>query len=361
MGVLAECNSCKRVFRDESDLLDGTSCFKICDDQNLWFECSCNSAIMIPEGEYNWYDQEFFMGNQSKSVFKKIEDLKDLPRVSSDIMRIQKLMENENCDATALEKEIKSVPPIALNLIDIANKMSVGSEITSLKHAIGYIGNTRLKQIIYFAGIKSYKFKTESFDQNSFWRQCSLAGLTAEYLAKKFNPSDKVMPEQAYFSASMANIGKVVAAILFPETTDKISQALSKPGCNQSWSAIESGLDAPDHAILGEIAGTIWGLPSYAMRTIRFHNSTPQEYRHEVKNGGFLFDEEPEPEDTQQAYTLHEIVCLGIQYSHWINSEPHRINNRVFEAFLEKMNLDGSQRDQLGQELSDHFRPVLAA
>lgn len=353
--MIAKCEKCQRVYANEKDILDGTSCFKICSQDNLWFECSCNSCIMIPKGEHDWYSPDHYLSEGSANIFKQISNLKNLPRVSANTMKIQQILNEPEADSAKIEQAIKKVPPIALNVVDIANSMSPGSTISNLQHAIAYIGRVKIKQIVYLAGIKANIFKTKSFDKEQFWNEASIAGLIAEYLAKKLVPQDKELPDKAYFAASMANIGKVVSAILFPEVTDKIYLKSRDPKCKLSWSALEKEFGAYDHALLGEIAGVTWGLPAYALRSIRFHDESPENYREEVVNSGIMFDFDDDTLPDEESISLHDIVCISLPYCHWVLLEPQRINQEIFESFLKKLNIDAQQRDTLGDELCAEF------
>ncbi|NRA46763.1 MAG: HDOD domain-containing protein [Oligoflexales bacterium] len=353
--MIVQCGTCDRIYNTEKDLLDRTSCFKICSEGNLWFECSCHSCIMIPKGEHDWYSPSLHLSEGSANIFEQISNLKNLPRVSSNTMKIQEVLNKPDVDSATIERAIKTVPPIALNVVDIANNMSPGASITSLQHAITYVGQTKLREIVYMAGVKSNEFKTQSFYKDQFWHECSVAGVIAEYLARKLAPQDNELPDKAHFAASMANIGKVVSAILFPEVTDQIYLKSRDPKCKLSWSALQKEFGAYSHVLLGEIAGVTWGLPTYAIRSIRFHNESPEMYREEAVASGFMFDFEVDSLPPEDAITLHDIVCIALPYSHWVLLQPHRINQEIFDLFLKKINIDEAQRDQIGEELCEKF------
>ncbi|MFK7823543.1 MAG: HDOD domain-containing protein [Oligoflexales bacterium] len=353
--MIVQCGTCQRTYENEKDLLSGTSCFKICSEENLWFECSCNSCIMIPKGKHDWYSPSLHLSESSANIFKQVSQLKNLPRVSSNTMKIQQVLNKSDVDSSTVERAIKMVPPIALNVVDIANSMSPGSSITSLQHAITYVGHTKIKELVYMAGVKANIFQTKAFNKDEFWQEASIAGIVAEHLAKKLVPNDKELPDKAYFAASMANIGKVVSAILFPEVTDQIYLKSRDPKCKDCWSDLEKEFGAYSHALLGEIAGVTWGLPAYALRSIRFHNESPENYRHEVVSGGFMFDSEADSLPSEDAISLHDIVCIALPYSHWVLLEPHRINQVNFDKFLEKVKIDNQQKDAIGDELCNLY------
>ena len=310
---------------------------------------------MIPKGEHDWYSPSLHLSESSANIFKQVSELKNLPRVSSNTMKIQQVLNKPDVDSATVERAIKMVPPIALNVVDIANSMSPGSSITSLQHAITYVGHTKIKDLVYLAGLKANIFKTKDFNKDEFWNEASVAGIVAEHLAKKLVPNDKDLPDKAYFAASMANIGKVVSAILFPEVTDQIYLKSRDPKCKDSWSALEKEFGAYDHALLGEIAGVTWGLPTYALRSIRFHNESPENYRQEVVTSGFMFDFEADALPAEETISLHDIVCIALPYSHWVLLEPHRINQPIFEKFLAKVKIDKKQRDAIGDELCELY------
>ena len=66
---IKKCKSCGREFRSERDFFENTSRWTICSQNNLWFDCSCESTLMLTKGKYPWYSPDKHMGIESSSVF----------------------------------------------------------------------------------------------------------------------------------------------------------------------------------------------------------------------------------------------------------------------------------------------------
>ena len=91
------------------DFLHDTSRWRICDRQNLWFNCSCQSTNMIIKGKYDWYSPDMQMSDGAKSVFNQIPTIKELPHVPSYVMELQQLIAQENTTSKQLADVAKEV------------------------------------------------------------------------------------------------------------------------------------------------------------------------------------------------------------------------------------------------------------
>ena len=329
-NVLKHCKSCGRDFVKESDFLEMTSRWRLCEDGHLWFNCKCHSTLVIMKGKFDWYSPDLMMKGQAKSLFNQLPDLGKLPHIPTSVMKLQQKIQDENSSSIELARLAKKDPLIATRILQVSNNLRGGgqSKIESLAHAISYMGVNTLNDIVLAASIKGMSFKTAKFDSDEFWFQSFLTGKIVEMLAKEFN--EGVLADEAYLAGTLCNLGKVVGAICFPEKSDQIAKRMENPETVGPWAQIERATGAYDHGILGEIGSCFWGLPEYIMEVNREHHSPVRKNK-----------KKPD---------LLELVQLGNQLSHWVLLRPNRIDEDQLGHLLPVFQLSERRLEELAGE-----------
>ena len=115
--MVSEC-SCGRVFKTIDDYLERTSRFRICEEQNLWFECSCHSCLILPKGEYEWFSPADRMSPEAASLFSQIGAIKQLPLIPSAINRLEQVVASEKTSSKDIELCIRDVPALGVAVGD---------------------------------------------------------------------------------------------------------------------------------------------------------------------------------------------------------------------------------------------------
>lgn len=350
-----ECTNCGREFQSPEDYLQGTSCFKVCSEGHLWFECSCHSCLMLRQGDFDWYSPDMSMSKEAGSIFNKIELIKEVPRIPSSISAIKKMIDDEKKTSAQLEDTLKNDPPMVLNIIEFANNLKGRSEnqIESLSHAVSYIGRKNLYQIVQAAAMKNFEFNSNELDPQAFWRESAITGYVAELLVEEIAPNLKEERDKIYLAASLCGIGKIIMAICFEDHLKKIHDLMANPKNQMNWKECEAAVGAFDYTILGEIAGALWGLPKYTLRSIRFHSSEPNLVRSEVKNQIMFFGGDDMPSESEQKVGFHDVVSLAVQYSYWAMLRPEKIEDNLFQSYCKKCEISSKDRDRLGGMISE--------
>ena len=154
------CGTCKREYKTQEDFLRDTSRWRFCFEGNLWFDCSCRSSNMLLKGEYEWFSIEDVMDEKIATIFSDISETKDLPSIPSSVMKLQHLLSNKKTSAKDIECELKNLPAIAMRTIAIANNLKISSspKITSLQHAISFLGFETISELLLIASLRSFIF-----------------------------------------------------------------------------------------------------------------------------------------------------------------------------------------------------------
>lgn len=334
--TIKTCANCKKVFATENDFLTGTSQWRLCSMENLWFDCECGSTLMLPKGKYPWYAPSIGMGDKAGEIFNKIAQTTTLPHIPSVIMELQLLLFNPEVETKDLVTAIKRDPFLASEIIRIAENIKGTRDpspppIRSLEHATTYIGRKSLKNLVLAAAIKSFKLPTEKFDETAFWQHSFLTASIAEDIAVRVGMAQE--RDHIYLSGCLCNVGKIISAVCYPEKIDELQTILDNVKTMTTWEMAESILNLPSHCIMGEIGGAIWGLPPQVIDCARYHHTV---------------DLKTKEERSKVIY----IVSLANLMAHWINLEPHRIDMLKLNFYSTSLNLNNADLEKIASDLS---------
>lgn len=315
------CNTCNRVFRTEEDYLTDTSRWRMCDAGNLWFNCSCDSTILIKKGKFDWYSPDKTMSEQAAGLFNSLAGLKALPHLPSSILQLQAALSDGTSSSREISELLRLNAFIAADVLKAANNMrSVrSSEIDSLEFAVSFIGRKVIAELALVASLKQLEFKSHKFLSQNHWDRSFLTGNVAEFLNQKFGA--RFSNDTAYLAGSFCNIGKVAYAICLPDQIDLVQNDVDAG--NGPWLAAEKKHDLVDHSILGEVAGAFWGLSPVIIETAMKHH---------------------EPPKNAQPPALAEMIGFANQLVHLYEEDDKSLDVDLLEKFRERFLLgDDSQ------------------
>lgn len=325
------CRACGRVYTTPEDFFQGTSRWRICDKQHLWYNCSCHSTNIILKNKYSWYRPGHGLTGEASSLFNQFADANLLPHIPSRVMEMQQLLQDPNATSKQLAEVAKSEPMIASNVLKIANnlKASTGTKIHSLDHAIAYVGLGAVNDIVLTACIQTFPLPTRIFQSEAFWARSLLCGRIAEHLHSHFK--DTLSSDEIYLAATLCNIGKVVGAFYYPIQTDRVEREIREPATMTTWQDAEKRHRLADHTILGEIGATMWGLPEYILDACRHHHHLGME----VTNHRTLID----------------YARFANQLTHWVELEPQRIDQQHLSESRQRFGLSMKEVESLAESL----------
>lgn len=332
-----KCNVCSRVYREERDFLKGTTRWRVCSEGNLWFNCACSSTLMLKKGKFPWYSPELALAPEALGVFNRLGNLKDLPHIPSQALKIQEMLQDADTSPKEVAREVRKEPVLAAQVLQIAENIRktrnpTTPPIHALEHAIVYIGFKALGDLIVTSALRQIPLPKSGFNADDYWRESYLTGSIAEQIMRRFAPT--LNPDEVFLAGSLCNLGKLVLAFCFPPLVTKLADDVSeKAKTLVDWSKAEKAYGFPDHGILGEIASAIWGLPIQILESTRKHHLAPD------SNLGAKF-------------TTWEIVAMANQMLHWILLRPHRMDESIVQAFAVRAGLDEASLDKLAKDIT---------
>ncbi len=341
------CQCCERVYEVPEDYLKGTSKFRVCPKGFLWFECSCGSGLVLKKGEYEWYSPTLHMSEAAATIFKNVQEIRNIPLVPTAIMTLQTVISDENSSSSDIKKALRDTPNIAMGVLRIANNLRASSipEFTNLEHAISFVGRKTLNDLILTETLQEFDFKTNFFAKDAYWQESILTGKICEYIAEHF--AKHLSKDEAYIAGCLCNIGKVVSAICFPNVTDDVARQTVNYRRPRTWLQGEDNIRAYSHVTLGAIAASLWGFPDYVVHAISYHHSPPEK----VTDLPADVLEFMEDENAKKQVTLQQVVAMGNQFTHWVLLQPTRMDEPLLYAYAKYFNLNEEQVNQLASQL----------
>lgn len=322
MKLTKTCNCCGRNYVDSEDFLNNTSRWRMCDKGMLYFNCSCKSTMVLPKGSYSWYTPNLIMRPEALSLFNLLQAKAKLPYIPHHVLEMQRVLSEKNSSLQELSAIADKDPLLAREILAIANaaKLDPDAKISSLEHAIAYIGNDTLSEIVLLAAIKACSLNTYYYTSKVFWEESFLVGVLAEQIVKQH--AKHLEPYKAFLGGVFCNLGKFVAAFYIPELTDSIHLELQRTRAERlTWQDAEKIKGAPSHCLLGEIGAALWGLPEYVCDANAHHHSL----------------QHLQSAETDGPPSLGEIIALSNQLSHIAEHRAFRQDCELYSTIVHRL------------------------
>jgi len=345
------CQCCSRKYEAPEDYLKGTSRFRVCSKESLWFECSCGTGLILTKGNYEWYSATLSMSEAAATVFKNVKEISKIPMIPTAVILLQTLISDQNSHSQQIREALRQAPSLALSVIRAANRLkkAASPEIRELDHAISYVGRQTLSDLILTETLQDFDFKTAEFRKDIFWEEAIMTGRIAEYLVHHYAPH--LSKDEAYIAGSLCNVGKLVAAICFPESTDNLARLITNPRRPLTWIEAEDQLRTISHVILGEVAAALWGFPEYVIHSIAGHHLEPHKVRHFTDEDIVFLEDDDEATDTSEPpVSIQQVVALANQFSHLALYQESRIQMNLLEKYAETLGISPERCQSLAEE-----------
>lgn len=222
--------------------------------------------------------------------FKSIENVKmstnhdylvkmvdKMPTFPKSAHRIIELTSDINCTPRDVISVIEFDPILTIKILKMVNSSYFGlsKEVTSIKHAVVYVGLNTVKNVALSVATIGALPKTNRprFDMDAFWWHVLTTGTIAKLLAAKMGESES---DQAnYFVAGLLHdIGKIVFAQFLPAEFAQV-MAISQQR-NIPIHLSEKKLIGADHTEIGAMLGEKWQLPKQLVACIKEHHNTDE-------------------------------------------------------------------------------------
>jgi putative nucleotidyltransferase with HDIG domain len=191
--------------------------------------------------------------------------IRKLPVFPAVAQRALQVLLGDRWSGAQLEKIASADQTLATQILATANSwaLSPRQRISSLSHAIAYIGAERASRILYAASIRQM-FSSARFRE--IWHHSLAAAQAAEALA---GLTDSIDPKEAFLAGLVHDIGRLAMARL-PDKFQKRLEYMVQIGCEPF--RVERILCGFSHAQAGARALRLWSFPDHFIEAVEFHH-----------------------------------------------------------------------------------------
>ncbi len=202
--------------------------------------------------------------------------LKPIPQVALKVMR---LLDANKYDIESIANEIRKDQVITGRMLQLANSAMFGAkrEITSLDHAVVFLGQDMLVKLVLTAAVQGYYEQSRmgyALCKGGVYYHSLGCAQVAEMLAHKTQRED---PPKAYTAGLLHDIGKVVLDQYVASAYPLFYRDIMK---DESILQIERNLLGMDHTEVGSVLAQQWSFPRALEEVIRHHHQPHQAAEH---------------------------------------------------------------------------------
>lgn len=210
-----------------------------------------------------------------KELFEMVEKMPAFPQ---SVHRVIQLTSDINSDPRALVEVIEHDPILIVKILKLVNSPYFGlaQEITSVNHAVVYIGINTVKNLALSTATLGVLPRTNraGFDIDAFLLHSLSTAIISRIFARELG-----VPEREGFDFFLAGLlhdfGKIVFAHFMPNDFRRALQIAAEEGL--PLCEAEQRIFAADHAQIGSLLAEKWKLPDRLTACIRDHHATDRE------------------------------------------------------------------------------------
>ena len=204
-----------------------------------------------------------------EQVAGTIATIKPIPQVALKVLR---LIETDDYDIDKVAETVKQDQVISARTIQLCNSamFTKRQDVTSLDHALVYLGRTPFLKLVISAAVQSYYDQGGSgysLCKGGLYHHAIGTAMIAEAIAAE---TGAATPAAAYTAGLLHDIGKVVLDQYVAEAYPMLYRNLQNEGSEMI--AAEQQALGIDHTRAGRILAENWSLPGALTEVIRYHH-----------------------------------------------------------------------------------------
>lgn len=186
-------------------------------------------------------------------------------------LKVKSMLDADHSSADDFAEVISSDPNMTLRLLKLVNSAyySLPSEIDTVSRAITMVGMRDLMNLICaVSAVQSFsRISNDVTNMKAFWRHSIYCGAACKLLAKRMGDPDT---DKMFTVGLLHDIGTLVINKRFPEIAEK--SIIQAAGNEAVLAESERHWLGFDHAALGGLILTDWGLSESLCDAIRYHH-----------------------------------------------------------------------------------------
>jgi putative nucleotidyltransferase with HDIG domain len=212
---------------------------------------------------------------ESILVFKKLEQVRDLPTLPLILDKLRVAIRNPNSDANKIAAIIGDDPAMMARILKVVNSALYGGtgKIDSLKMAIARLGFNAVNNLAISTSVfKAFGSGEDDFDRKEFWRHCVSTGIAGGAImdACRKSLSRRYEKEMLHLAGLIHDVGKLVFDQYFH---DDFMEALSKSKAEGiPLNKAEYKVFGTDHTAVGAWLAKKWQMSDQLAECILWHH-----------------------------------------------------------------------------------------
>ncbi len=202
-------------------------------------------------------------------MLTKLQDMPTLPVIA---MRVNDLIADPNATSNDIAVVLKQDQVLTAKILRLVNSSyyAVPGGVSDVQKALAFLGFNTVAQLVLSLSVFSMfsKFGDDALTMKDFWMHALAVAVCSEEIAKRWK---FVKPEEAFTCGLLHDIGKLV---IYELDRDRLSFILKKAReGKKGFIEVEREHDLLNHAYIGEMMATRWGLPQVVRQALRYHHT----------------------------------------------------------------------------------------
>jgi HD-like signal output (HDOD) protein len=201
---------------------------------------------------------------------KKLDQIPSLPTV---VTRLMAMINDPKVSTQDLARALREDPPLTARTLRMANSPIYGSgtRVLSVPDAVMRLGTLEVQNLIMAVGlIRSVFTGRTGFDYRAFWSHWFTVATATEALARMAGGASRDQDGGAFTVGLLHDIGRFVVAQVYPDASAAVLREAQARRIGLV--AAETGVLGIDHAEIGGMLATQWGLPKPIVSGIAGHH-----------------------------------------------------------------------------------------
>jgi signal transduction histidine kinase/HD-like signal output (HDOD) protein len=224
----------------------------------------------------------------AKRVELILQQLEQLPMLPAIAVRVLEVTSDEEGSADEVISLIKGDPSLTSRILQLVHSAEAGvrSEVNSVDRAVVLLGFEAVRSAVLALSVFETFTSTPKddaptsgrFSREEFWRHCVAVACAAELLAEAVvethGKSEDLIPQEAFVSGLLHDLGKAALDAVLPRSFAKAAEAAEL--LRGDIANLERTIIGLDHLVVGKRLAERWNLPVVLRETIWLHGQIPQ-------------------------------------------------------------------------------------
>jgi len=206
-----------------------------------------------------------------RAELKKLVGNYEIPTFPNTVMTVLEMLRNPDTSLNTIGEQMQLDPGMHVKMLRMVNSAAFGlaTKVSNIRHAVTITGRARLESVILsFAVSDNIPAKMECMPEKSFWLAASRRACLAKLLARKLNPATV---SECFTAGLLQDMAIPILAQVNRKTyTGLMRKWHAAP--NTNLISLERDIFGYDHAAIGGLMATSWGLPDFLINAIAGHH-----------------------------------------------------------------------------------------